>query len=220
LSGLLNCVGLVGGVGWVGGSGCNGVASCGCDTLVSSGTLVGSTLVSSCIVSVVSSCIVSLSLTFQSLVRIVNNLSFDWDVFISNLLLRHLNVLNSLFRDILRDVLSKILDCIIVSDSDFPWDGLHLSFLSVFNLFHFFGDSLNLSLVLVVYNLLLKRHIFNSALSLDHICSSVHIGSHQMRVSSHKMRIIPHKMSVSTCIVEGVGGVVVSCGCGGVSSES
>lgn len=69
---------------------------------------------------------------------------FDWNVFISDLFFGDLNVLNSLFRDILRDVLPQILNGIVISDSDFLRNGFNLPLLSVFDLLNLFGNSFNL----------------------------------------------------------------------------
>jgi hypothetical protein len=119
-------------------------------------------------------------LYFQRLFGIMNNLSLNWDVFVSNVLFRDLNVIDSFFRDILRNVLPKILYGIVVSDSDFLGDVLNFSFFSIFNLFHFSWHSFNSSLILVFNDLLFEGHVFNSALSLDDLFTSVDGGANNV----------------------------------------
>jgi len=59
---------------------------------------------------------------------------FDWD----------LDVFNSLFWDVLRNVLSEIFNSVVVSDGDFLGDGLDLSLLSVLDLLDDLGNSLDM----------------------------------------------------------------------------
>lgn len=77
----------------------------------------------------------------------------------------------------MRDILSKIFNSVVVSDSDFFRDGLHLSLLSVLHLLDLSGDSLNLGLVLVFDDLLFEGDVFDSALSLDDFLASVDCGA-------------------------------------------
>lgn len=128
----------------------------------------------------VSSLLISSVLAFQSLVRVVHDLSLDGDVFVSDLLLGDLDVLDSLLGDVLRNVLTKILNGIVVSDGDFSGDSLDLSLFSVFGLFHFFGDSFDFSLVLVFDDFLFEGDVFDSAFSLDDFFASVDGGANDI----------------------------------------
>jgi hypothetical protein len=124
-------------------------------------------------------------LHFQRLLGVMDNLSFNWDVFVSDVLLGNLDVINSLFRDILRNVLSKILYSIVVSDSHLFGDGLDFSFFSIFNFFDFLWYSFNLSLILIFNNLLFKGNIFNSALSFDYLFACVDSCANDMAIRNN-----------------------------------
>ena len=95
------------------------------------------------------------------------------NIFVSDLLLGDLNVFNLFLRDILRNVLSKILNCIVVGNGNFTRNCLNLLFFFVFNSFHLLWNSLNLCLILILKNFLFEGNILNSAFSLDNFFSSV-----------------------------------------------
>jgi hypothetical protein len=80
----------------------------------------------------------------------MKEIPFNGNIFISNLLFGDLDVLDSLFWDILRNVLPEIFNGIVISDSNFFGDCFNLSLLFVFNLFNLFGDPLNFSLIPVL----------------------------------------------------------------------
>lgn len=140
----------------------------------------------------------------------MHNLSFNWNVLVPDLFLWYLNVFDSLFWDVLRDVLSEIFNGIIVSYSDLLWNVLNFSFFSIFYFFSFFGDSLDGGLILVFNDLLFKGNILNSAFSLNDFFSSINSGSYDLSVSGS------YGGGWNTGrggIVLG-GGVVASCGIG------
>ena len=120
----------------------------------------------------------------------------------------------------MRNVLTKILNGIVVSDSDFPGDRLDLSLFSVFGLFHFFGDSFDFSLVLVFDDFLFEGDVFDSAFSLDDFFASVDGGAND---------ILSVLASAADCVLSsgvvvglvGVGAcsVVVGGGSGGVAGD-
>lgn len=95
-----------------------------------------------------------------------------------------LNVFDSLFGDILRNVLSQILNSIVVGDSDFLRNGLNLSLLSVFNLLDLLGDSFNLGLILIFHDFLFKGNVFDSALALNNLFSSVDSSSNDLSANN------------------------------------
>ena len=115
--------------------------------------------------------------SFEGLVGVVDNLSLNRNVFISDLFLGNLDIFDLLLRNILRDVLSEIFNGIVVGDSDLTRNSLDLSFLLVLNSLDLLGDSLHLGLVLVFKDLLLEWNVFDSALSLDHLFAGVDGGA-------------------------------------------
>ena len=117
------------------------------------------------------------SLGFKGLIGVVDNLSLNRDVFVSDLFLGNLNIFNFLFRNVLRNVLSKILNGIVVGNSDLTRDGLNFSFFLVFDSLDLLGNSLDFGLILVLNDLLLEWNVFDPAFSLDDFFASVDGGS-------------------------------------------
>jgi len=115
----------------------------------------------------------------------MNNLSFDWDVFISNLFFGNLNILNLFFRHVLGNILSEIFDSVIISNCNFFRNCLNFPFLFIFHFFNFFWHSLHFCLVLVFDHFLLKRNIFNSTFSFYHFFSSINCCSNNLSSSSY-----------------------------------
>lgn len=110
---------------------------------------------------------------FKRLFRIVNDLSFNGNVLVLLDFSFSGDILNGLLGDVLRDVLSQILNGIIVRFSHLSWDSLDSLLFSVFSHFPGFWDSLNSHFILILDDLFLEWDILDSALSLDHLFSSV-----------------------------------------------
>jgi hypothetical protein len=100
-------------------------------------------------------------------------LPLDGDVLVADLLLGDLDVLDSLLRDVLGNVLSEVFNSVVISDSDLLGDGLDLPLLTVLHLLDFLGDTLHFGLVLVLHDLLLEGDVLDPALTLDHLLASV-----------------------------------------------
>lgn len=113
------------------------------------------------------------------------NIPFNGNIFVSNLFLGNLNIFDDLFRYVLRNVLSKILNGIVVSDSDFLGDGFNLALLFVFHLFDFLWDTFDLGLILVFDDLLFEGHIFDTTLTLDDFLACVDCGSNNLSSSNN-----------------------------------
>ena len=131
----------------------------------------------------------------------------DGDILVPDLFLGDLNILDPLLRDILGDVLSEVLDGVVVGDGDFFGDGLDLAFLAVFHLFDLFGDTFDLGLVLVLHNLLLEGDVLDAALTLDDFLTSVDSGSDNLSLS-HLFGVSGIDVVVSSGEVLGVSGGV------------
>lgn len=143
---------------------CSSVASCG----VSSnwdGTRVAP--------SGISSLVGSSSGNFQWLFRVVNNLSFYWDVFVFFDFSLSGYILNCFFWNILRNVLSEILDCVVVGLGHFSWNLLNSLFLTIFNNFSGSRNSLDSGLIFVFEDLSFEWHVLDSALSLDDLSTCI-----------------------------------------------
>lgn len=119
---------------------------------------------------------------FERLFRVVNNLPFDWDVFVSFNFTFLGNILDFFFWDILGDVLSKIFDGIVVGDGNFSRNFFDSLFFSIFCDFSSSGYSFNSSFILVFNDLFLERNVLDSAFSLDDLFASVDGSVHNMRL--------------------------------------
>ena len=115
----------------------------------------------------------------------MKSVPLNGDVFVSDLFLGDLNVFNSLFWDILRNVLSEIFNSVVVSYCDFFGDSLDFSLLSVFDLLDLLGNSFNFGLILVFDDLLLEGNVFDSALSFNHFFASINGGSNDLSIGGH-----------------------------------
>lgn len=144
------------------------------DVLSSSGVLgLSSPDVLSLSCSICSLELTAVEFNFKRLFRIVNDLSFNGDVLVLLDFSFSGDILNGLLGDVLRDVLSQILNGIIVRFSHLSWDSLDSLLFSVFSHFPGFWDSLNSHFILILDDLFLEWDILDSALSLDHLFSSV-----------------------------------------------
>lgn len=114
--------------------------------------------------------------SFKRSFGVVNNLSFDWNVFVLFNFSLLGNVLDFFFRDVLRNVLSQIFNGIIVSNGDFSWNFLNSSFFSVLSDFSSLWDSLNSRFLSVFNDFLFERNVFDSAFTLDDFFTSVDNG--------------------------------------------
>ncbi len=149
------------------------------DVLTSSGVLGLTTLDVNCLptLDVVASLVLtSLEFGFQRLFGIVDDLSLNWNVFVFLDLSFSGDVFDGLLGNVLRNVLSQVLNGVIVGLGDFSWDGFDSLFLSVFSDFSGLGDSLDSDLVLVFNDFLLEWNVFDSALTLDDLFASVNNG--------------------------------------------
>lgn len=124
---------------------------------------------------------------FEGLIGVVNDLSLNGDVFIADLLLGDLNILDPLLRNVLRDVLPEVLNGVVVSDSDLLGNGLNLPLFPVFDLLDLLGDSLDLGLVLVLDDLLLEGNVLDPALPLDDLLAGVHSSRNGHCGGSHNL---------------------------------
>lgn len=147
---------------------------CSSGVLISSDVLIQSTLNIHGLSSGIS-CLVltALNSSLERLFRVVNDLSFNWNILILLNFSFPGNVFNSLLRDVLWDVLSQILNGIIVSFGDLSWNALDSLLFSIFSYFSGLGHSLDSDFILILDDLLLEWNVLDSALTLDHFFSSV-----------------------------------------------
>ena len=110
----------------------------------------------------------------------MDDLPFDWDVLVFFNFAFLGNVFDLFFWDVLGNVLPKILDSIVISDSNFPRNFFDSDFLSVFGDFSSLGNSLNSSFILVFDDFFLEGHVFDSAFTLNDLLSSVNNGIHNL----------------------------------------
>ena len=113
---------------------------------------------------------------------------FDWDVFVFFNFSLFGDVFDLFFWDVLWDILSQILNCIVVSNCNFPWNFFNDSFFSVFGDGSFLWNSFNSSLIFVFDYFFLKWNIFDSTFTLDHFFSCVHYGVHNLRFVTLNIR--------------------------------
>lgn len=110
----------------------------------------------------------------------MNDLPFNWNVFILFHLSFFGNVFDLFFWDVLGDVLSKILDSIVISDGNFPRNFFDSDFFSVFGDFSCLGNSFDSSFILVFNDFFLEGNVFDSALTLNDFLSSINNGIHNL----------------------------------------
>lgn len=121
---------------------------------------------------------------FKGLLRVVDDLSFDWDVLVLFNFSFLGNVFDLFFWNVLRNVLSKILDGIVVGDGNFSWDFLNSDFFSVLGDLSSFGNSFNSSFILVFDDFFLEGHVFDSAFTLDDLFAGVDDSVDNLRLLS------------------------------------
>ena len=115
----------------------------------------------------------SVKINFKRSFRIMDDLSFDWNILILFNFSLFGNVFDLFFWDILRNVLSEIFDSIVISHGNFSRNLFDSDFISVFSDSSSFGDSLDFSLIFVFDDFLLEWNVFDSALSFNHFFCSV-----------------------------------------------
>ena len=167
--------------------------------------------------------------SLERLLRVVDDLSFDWDVLVSLDLSFLGDILDFFFGDVLRNVLPEVLDGIVVGDTDFAGDFFDPLLFSVLSDFSGPGDSFNSGFILVFDDLLLEGDVLDSALSLDHFLGGVHSGVHNLGLvlvhpaGSHLVGAIGNLVSVGVGSIGGAsdsgGGVGVLGVLDGVSSQ-
>ena len=74
-----------------------------------------------------------------------------------------------LLLNLLRDVMTNVLNRIVVLLDNLPWNHVNFLLLTVFSHTSFLGHLLNPGLVLVFYDFFLKRDVFNLGLTPYHI---------------------------------------------------
>lgn len=121
---------------------------------------------------------------FKGLLRVVDDLSFDWDVLVLFNFSFLGNVFDLFFWNVLRNVLSKILDGIVVGDGNFSWDFLDSDFFSVLGDLSSFGNSFNSSFIFVFDDFFLEGHVFDSAFTLDDLFAGVDDSVDNLRLLS------------------------------------
>lgn len=104
---------------------------------------------------------------FKRLFWVVNDLSFNWNVFILFNFSFSSNVIDLFFWDILWNILTKIFDSIVIGNGDFSWNTFDSNFFFIFDNFSFFGNSFDSRLVSVFNNFFFEWNVLNSTLSLD-----------------------------------------------------
>ena len=85
----------------------------------------------------------------------------------------------------MRNVLSEVLDSVVISHGHFLGDGLNLPLFLVLHLLHLLGHSLHLGLILVFNDLLLEGHVLDPALALDHFLAGVDSGANNLGAADH-----------------------------------
>lgn len=103
----------------------------------------------------------------------MNDLPFDWNVFVFLDLSFLGNILDLSFGNVLRNILTKIFDGIVIGDGDFSGDFLNSDLLSVLGDSSSLWNSLDSGFVLVLDNLLLEWNVFNSAFTFNDLLASV-----------------------------------------------
>ena len=142
-----------------------------------------SSVVNSLSSSDVSSLILSggMNFSFKRLFRVVNNLSFNWEVFVFLNFSFLGDVFDSLFGNVLWDVLSEIFNGVVVSFGNFSWDGLNSLFLSVFCNSSGSLDSFDSDFILIFDDFLFEGNVLDSAFSLNDLLSSAISGVNDLR---------------------------------------
>ena len=110
---------------------------------------------------------------FNFLLWIMNNLSFDWNIVISFNFSFSSYVFYSFLWNMLRNVLSKILDSIIIDFSHLSGYLFYDSLLFILSNSSGSWNSINMLLISILNDFLFKRNIFYSALSLDDFFSHI-----------------------------------------------
>ena len=115
----------------------------------------------------------------------MNDLSFDWNIFILFNFSFFSNIFNLSFWNVLRNILTKIFNGIVVSDSDLPWNFFYSNFLSIFCDFSGLRNSFNSGIFLIFNNFFFEGDIFDSALSLYYFFTSVDYSVNNLRLMSN-----------------------------------
>lgn len=115
----------------------------------------------------------------------MDDLPFDWDVLVFFNFAFLGNVFDLFFWDVLGDVLTKILDSVVIGDGYFPRNFFDPNFFSVLGHFSSLGNSFYSSFVLVFDHLFLEWHVLNSALPLNNLLPSVHHSVHNLGLLSN-----------------------------------
>lgn len=118
----------------------------------------------------------AIELDLEGLFRVVDDLSFNWNVLVLLDFPFSGNILNSLLGDVLRNVLSQIFNGVIVGFSNLSWNALDSLLLSIFSHSSGLWHSLHSHFILIFDDFLLEWNILNSALALDHFFPSVNSG--------------------------------------------
>lgn len=101
------------------------------------------------------------------------DLSFDWDILILFDFSFLGDVFDLFFWNVLWDVLSQILDGIVVSDGDLSRDLFDFHLFSVLSNFSSFWYSFDSSLFSIFDYLFLEWNVFDSALSFDNFFAGI-----------------------------------------------
>ncbi len=104
---------------------------------------------------------------------VVDNLSLNWNVFVFFNFSLFGDVIDLLFWNVLWNVLTKVLDGIVISDGDFSRDFFYFDLLFILDNLSSFGDPFYSRFLLVLYNFLLKWNVLNSTLSFNNLLSSI-----------------------------------------------
>ena len=119
----------------------------------------------------------------------MNNLSFDWNIVISFNFSFSSYVFCSFLWNMLRNVLSKILDSIIIDFSHLSGYLFYDSLLFILSKSSGSWNSINMLLISILNDFLFKRNIFNSTFSFNNLFSHINSCVNDLRLMTMNMSI-------------------------------
>ena len=117
------------------------------------------------------------------LLWVVDNLSFDWNIVVSFYLSFSSNIFDCFFWNVLWNVLSEILYCIVVDFSHLSGNLFNNSFFSILSNFSGSWNSIYMLLISILDDFLLERNILNSAFTLDDFFAHINSCINNLRLA-------------------------------------
>lgn len=129
------------------------------------------------------------------LLWVVDNLSFDWNIVVSFYLSFSSNIFDCFFWNVLWNVLSEILYCIVVDCGYLSGDLFNNSFFSILSNSSGSWDFLNMLLISILNDFLLERNIFNSAFTLDDFFAHINSCVNNWMMSTYMLNMMMSRNS-------------------------